>query len=316
MTFNEHLHLKGYSSKSITTIEKIVGYFKQWCNKENIADETEVSHNDMMAYIKSCTSKGGVTQKTAANYVSHIKKYYDYLMKEQGIPDNPCSYINIKGIKRKIVYDIIPFETLEKLYRLYRTDAGNKKQQLIRKRNKILLGLLIYQGLQSEELIKLEIQDLQLRDGKIMIHAGRRSAGRNMKLEASQAFELMDYLNDTRKSLLQQAGRTAQEETALFITSEKGVRIGSNTITTLLKQIRQINSKTHDEHSRTTCGEHGRTITCINQIRASVIVHWLKLYHLRKVQQLAGHKYISSTERYQSSNLEDLKEDISKYHPF
>ncbi|HET8572409.1 MAG TPA: tyrosine-type recombinase/integrase [Edaphocola sp.] len=307
MTFNEHLHLKGYSSKSIMTIEKIVSYFKQWCNQENIADETEVNHNDIIAYIKSCTAKG-VTQKTTANYVSHIKKYYDYLIKEKGIPDNPCSYINIKGIKRKVVYDIIPFEALESLYHLYRTDTGNKKQQLIRKRNKAMLGLLIYQGLQSEELIKLEIQDLQLRDGKIRIHAGRRSAGRNMKLEASQAFELIDYLNDTRKSLLQQAERTAQEETALFITSEKGVRVGSNTISTLLKQIRKINSKTG--------GEHSRTITSINQIRASVIVHWLKLYHLRKVQHLAGHKYISSTERYQSSNLEDLKEDISKYHPF
>jgi integrase/recombinase XerD len=299
MTFNEYLHLKGYSNKSIMTIEKIVSYFKQWCDKENISDETEVSHNDMMAYIKSCTAKG-VTQKTAANYVSHIKKYYDYLMKELGITDNPCSYINIKGIKRKIVYDIISFEALENLYRLYRTDTANKRQQLIRKRNKAMLGLLIYQGLQSEELIKLEIQDLQLREGKIRIHAGRRSAGRNMKLEASQAFELMDYLNDTRKSLLQQAGRTPQEETALFITSEKGVRIGSNTIQTLLKQKKQLNER----------------VSSINQIRASIIVHWLKLYHLRKVQHLAGHKYISSTERYQSSNLEDLKEDISKYHPF
>ncbi|MGH2645228.1 MAG: hypothetical protein ACRDE2_14840, partial [Chitinophagaceae bacterium] len=109
-----------------------------------------------------------------------------------------------------------------------------------------------------------------------------------------------DYLNDTRKSLLQQAVRTPQEETALFIIPEKGTRINSNIISTLLKQIRQINS----------------SVTSINQIRASTIVHWLRLYHLRKVQYLAGHKYISSTERYQSSNLEDLKEDISKYHPF
>jgi len=221
------------------------------------------------------------------------------VIKEKGIPDNPCSYINIKGIKRKIVYDVIPFEVLGNLYRLYRTDTGNKNQQLIRKRNKAMLGLLIYQGLQSEELIKLEMQDLQLRDGKIRIHAGRRSAGRDMKLEASQAFELMDYRNDTRKGL-QQAGKSAQEETALFITSEKGVRIGSNAIQTLLKKIKQLNE----------------SVSSINQIRASVIVRWLKLYHLRKVQHLAGHKYISSTERYQSSNREDLKEDISKFHPF
>lgn len=108
MTFNEYLHLKGYNSKSMMTIEKIVRYFKQWGDKENINDETEISHNDMIAYIKSCTVKG-VTQKTAANYVSHIKKYYDYLIKKGSTHDNPCSYIHIKGIQRKIVYDIISF---------------------------------------------------------------------------------------------------------------------------------------------------------------------------------------------------------------
>ncbi|GEM_PF-3189705 len=34
------------------------------------------------------------------------------------------------------------------------------------------------------------------------------------------------------------------------------------------------------------------------QLRASVIVKWLKMYNLRKAQYLAGHRYISSTEAY------------------
>ena len=38
------------------------------------------------------------------------------------------------------------------------------------------------------------------------------------------------------------------------------------------------------------------------QLRASVIVKWLKMYNLRKVQYLAGHRYISSTELYQQSD--------------
>lgn len=53
----------------------------------------------------------------------------------------------------------------------------------------------------------------------------------------------------------------------------------------------------------------GDTVTIATQAWYQGVVH------LRKVQYLAGHKYISSTERYQSSNLEDLKEDISKDHP-
>jgi integrase/recombinase XerD len=46
-----------------------------------------------------------------------------------------------------------------------------------------------------------------------------------------------------------------------------------------------------------------------------VIVKWLKLYNLRKVQYLAGHRYISSTESYQQSEMEGLTEEVNKFHP-
>lgn len=57
---------------------------------------------------------------------------------------------------------------------------------------------------------------------------------------------------------------------------------------------------------------------CLNslaQIRASVITSWLKNYNLREVQYMAGHKYVSSIERYRTDNLEDLQKELEKYHP-
>jgi integrase/recombinase XerD len=51
------------------------------------------------------------------------------------------------------------------------------------------------------------------------------------------------------------------------------------------------------------------------QIRASTITNWLKHYNLREVQYMAGHKYVSSTERYRMDTLEDLQKELEKYHP-
>lgn len=51
------------------------------------------------------------------------------------------------------------------------------------------------------------------------------------------------------------------------------------------------------------------------QLRQSVITEWLKEKDLRTVQYMAGHRYVSSTERYQTTNLEDLKEALNKHHP-
>ena len=33
------------------------------------------------------------------------------------------------------------------------------------------------------------------------------------------------------------------------------------------------------------------------QIRQSVITHWLKTHNLREVQYMAGHRWVSSTDR-------------------
>ncbi len=51
------------------------------------------------------------------------------------------------------------------------------------------------------------------------------------------------------------------------------------------------------------------------QIRSSVITHWFKDHHLREVQYMAGHKYVSSTERYQVLHSDDLQSELQKHHP-
>ena len=52
------------------------------------------------------------------------------------------------------------------------------------------------------------------------------------------------------------------------------------------------------------------------QVRASVITGWIKTEGLRKSQYLAGHRYISTTERYIENDMESLTDDINSLHPF
>ena len=51
------------------------------------------------------------------------------------------------------------------------------------------------------------------------------------------------------------------------------------------------------------------------QIRSSVITEWLRKNNLRQVQYMAGHKYVSSTQRYQLNNLDDLQNELRSHHP-
>ncbi len=307
--FKEWLQIKGYSSTTVETVIKAVKYFIAWSEKENITDIAEISHNDVIAYIQHYNIKG-TGKKTIAHYIMHLKKYFDWLISEGEVADNPCSNIKIKGIQRKVLHEILTIEELEKLYNDYGTEINIERtermkspppqqlQNLARKRNKVILGLFIYQGLRTEEIIKLQMIDVKLREGKIFIAGARRSNERTLKLESHQVFDLLDYINDTRKQILHHRNITEPNQ-ELFLNLGQSNR-KNNLFSMLLTHLKKTNSK----------------IKTLEQIRASVIVHWLKLYNLRKVQIMAGHRYISSTENYKANNLDDLKEDIKNYHPF
>jgi len=307
--FKEWLIIKGYTSTTVATIIKAVDYFLLWSEKENIADITETTHNDIIAYIQHYNLRG-TGKKTIAHYIMHLKKYFDWLMSEGEVTDNPCSNIKIKGIKRKVLYEILSMEELEKLYNDYATEITIEKNDqmkcpppmamhtLARRRNKIILGLFVYQALRSEEIIKLQVTDIKLREGKIFIAAANRSNERTLKLESHQVFDLLDYINDTRKQILHHRNIITPNQ-ELFLNLGESPR-KNNLFGMLITHLKQMNSK----------------VKSIDQVRASVIVHWLKLYNLRKVQIMAGHRYISSTESYKANNLDDLKEDIKNYHPF
>jgi integrase/recombinase XerD len=56
-------------------------------------------------------------------------------------------------------------------------------------------------------------------------------------------------------------------------------------------------------------------VTTASQIRASVVAQWTRIHDVRVVQYMSGHKFVSTTERYQATHLDDLKEQMRRYHP-
>jgi site-specific recombinase XerD len=66
----------------------------------------------------------------------------------------------------------------------------------------------------------------------------------------------------------------------------------------LLKHLRRING----------------AVKNLDQLRASVITYWVKIYDLRKAQYMAGHRYVGSTEAYKQQLLDQLQADVKKFH--
>ena len=292
--FKQYL-LSRYRINSIKGILYTIEQYHEWCNQENIRIE-QATYNDIMAYLNYCYGNGNKKQ-TVRIKLNSIKHYYDFIMQEEQshYQINPAGEIRIRNIERSGIKNNISYEELERVYQNYPTTG------ITQKRNKCILGLLIYQGLTSSEINKLEVKDIKLEEGRIYIPAMARSNSRILKLESYQIIQLQNYII-TIRPILQIISEDPTEY--LFLTAGKSKRKTdrSNVFTSIAKMC---------SHLRKMCP----AIKDANDIRSTVINHWLKQYNIREVQYMIGHKYVSSTERYSTNKLETLQEQIELLHP-
>jgi integrase/recombinase XerD len=138
----------------------------------------------------------------------------------------------------------------------------------------------------------LEPNNLKLKEGKITVRGSRKRNSRTLELKPFKILELQEYVNEIRPTI------NHENSSQLFLSMEGNTNL-KNSLHHLFRAIKRMNPN----------------IGSGKQIRASVITYWLKSHNLREVQYMAGHKYVSSTERYQINNLEELKKNLEKYHP-
>jgi len=288
--YNKYLQEEGYTEQTIRTKDIERKYFTKWC-KRHSTTPIEIDYKTCLKYIKHLTRKGN-SKKTINHKLGSLKTYFNYLISESYRTDNPIENTNVRGTQRTIHYNLLESEELEDLYYSYESDNAIDPYQIYtQKRNKIIVGLLVYQGLDTPDLSKLKLEHLQLNKGKIYVPSRKRSNARELELKPWQMMDFMTYSNEIRPHLLQ---RLKTDTDKLFPSGDRF------TIThTIIKKLKKYNQKVESS----------------KQIRASVITNWLSQYNLRKTQVLAGHRYISSTERYLQDDLENLHEIINNFHP-
>lgn len=299
--FKTYLQELGNDANTIRQKSNYTGYFLNWLESEHLQPEA-TRYNDLLNFIDYCKLEGN-SKKHINSKLRSIRGFYEYLKKLNPKIINPAANLNLKGTHKKTISGIIDFAALENFYQSFETKTNRDK------RNKIILGLLIYQGVTTEELKQLEPGHLKLKEGKIYIPGNRRRNSRKLDLKPFQILELHEYLTETRPKILNgiTEPRPARKpdrinktrlENQLFISINGSENI-KNSLLHLFKAVQKTNPAIQNP----------------KQIRASVITNWLKNYNLRQVQYMAGHKYVSSTERYQLNNLDNLQSKLEKYHP-
>jgi site-specific recombinase XerD len=291
--FKEYLQQMRYMESTVNGHVQNIGYFLQWVNDNQLYEMENVQHKNLLEYVQS-EQKRNIDVATINLRLSSISKYFEFLKAASIITRNPARTLRIKGKLKTITEQPLKYAELEQLYFAYKqldkaaADNVKKAVELAHQRNIIVVGLLVWQGLHSGELEKLEVNHINLDEGKIYIPGTARSNSRELKLHVQQVIHLHKYLHGGIKDSLK------YKTEKLF-----GARC-ADIVQHLMEELKGINP----------------VIKNAQHIRASVILYWLKQYNKRQVQYMAGHKYIDSMERYALQQTDTLTGLLAKHHPF
>jgi integrase/recombinase XerD len=274
MSFEAYLKKRQLGATSIRLYKRSESIYNHFLETHHIR-AIEASYSDVLHFVK--TIQETMTDRQTRDVLCGIRHYYQYLKTQDQTIVNPAAGLYLKKRKQRIAHDLLTEEQLEELYQSF-----EPKDRLY----KLILGLLIYQGLTTGEIQKLKREDVEFKAGRILIPSSQRSNSRYLKLEAVQVYELQEYLHKES-------------------TSKPTDYLLNRTSRTFYHHFKKL-TKTLSKHSyyRDT-----------QQLRQSRIAIWTVQYDLRYAQYLSGHKHVGSTERYDQNSLQELSKELKKRHP-
>lgn len=275
------------SANTLAAYKRDAAEFTAFEASRGITDILEASGTEIVAFLHYLRSTGK-SEATLNRKLASIRAFFNYLINEDLLNENPTAGIKTPKIERKTL-EYLEIDEIERLL-----DAPDDSMLGIR--DKAALEVLYATGIRVSELIEANIEDINLRMGFITC-AGEQSKARIVPLGRPARAALERYIYDVRDGLLKEN----KDEKALFV-NFLGKRI---TRQGLWKIIREYGEKAGIEHKLTP-----------NIIRNSFAVHMLQNgADLKSLQELMGHEDISATQVYLSVTKSRIKDVYDKSHP-
>jgi integrase/recombinase XerD len=286
-TLERYLYRK-YTKKTAKTYQFVIGGFLTGNPRA-----ARYQYKDIVSHFVAL-KKRYPNPATRNSILAAIKKYYNYLL-ETGIRnDHPCRAFHIKGenIAKRTQINFQYLFTPKELDMLL--DRENRYPHL-KTRNKIIISLLIYQGLTSDELTRLDLENVDLEACTVYVKASAKLHSRTLQLQRMQVEWIQEYLKTSRDKL-------RKVTTKRLLIGHRGDPETVEGIGGMLEPLKHLFPE--------------RSLNA-KVIRMSVIANWLNVYkhRLEEVQEWAGHKWPSSTLRYKRQDLAEIREKINKWHP-
>lgn len=282
----KYLTLRAWRASTIKHAESEIRKFFEFTGKK-----TDHTAEDVEKYYEHIKTKERKLKSSTIGYkMSQVFGYFKYLKREGHILKDPTEDIKLPFKKVISLQEIPSADEIGHL--INHTDP----ETLTGKRDRAILELLYSTGMRRRELINLDIYDIDLKEGQIFIRNGKGAKDRVVPLGTRAVEWLKKYIEIVRTRYMKNPN-----EKAIFLT-EFGWRLGYGTLDSLFAKYRarlKCKGKFSPHKLRHACA--------IGMIRNGA--------DIRFVQELLGHRRLSTTQVYTYLSPEDLKKMHHKYHP-
>jgi integrase/recombinase XerC len=289
---------KGYSPHTLRAyrhnLEELTAFVAgdpQWAasDPDRLADVQleqvdEIQVRSYLGYLHPRNSKSTVARKLAA-----VRSFFRFLHKHHFIAHNPMEALHPPKHSKPIpVY--LPVDDMFRLL-----DAV-KPMGVLGLRNRAILETLYSTGVRVSELAGLDVGDVDSPNG-VMRVLGKGGKQRMVPIGAKALAAIDAY----RQALAAQRGIHATGDGPMFLNKDNG-RLTTRSIARVVDQLARA------------CGL--ATPLSPHAMRHSFATHMLDAgADLRAVQELLGHRSLSTTQRYTHVSIDRLMTAYDKAHP-
>ncbi|HAV54319.1 MAG TPA: hypothetical protein DCX41_05220 [Aequorivita sp.] len=208
-TYEDYLIKQAYSGGTIDSYLRAREVFDRWCIFKGYRSDT-IDYKGCLEYAKCLqeTKKGKtLSKKTVKHRIGALKIYFNYLIDENFRGDNPFQNMDIRGAKRTLNHNLLEFGELEDLFYSYQTrNIELPSSPHVAVRNKVLTGLMVYQGLNATAFRTLKMEHINLERGRIYVPGTRKTNPRELEIKSQQILSLAQYLENDRPALQKAIG--------------------------------------------------------------------------------------------------------------
>lgn len=276
-----------YSDATLNAYLRDIVKFENYLQEKGISDLTKVTYQDArlyLGYLNHCE----YSKNTISRLLSSLRVFYQYLLGQQWIAENPFSSITYKKREKRLPKFYYPSE----INQIISIATGTTP---LDKRNVALIEILYSCGLRVSECVSICVSDIDMSNTLIRV-TGKGGKVRFVPFgEVAKQF-LSEYLQSARKQLLD-----GKDHDVLFV-NHLGDPLTTVGVAYILNEIIKKSSLTYDIHP--------------HKLRHSFATHLLNNgADIRVIQELLGHDSLKATEVYTHVTKDNLYREYMMHHP-